>query len=89
MAREKREPLWGRWRSCQYLNVWTRIGTDSCTRWPADRPWNAADDNIGPCGSKGGPTNRTIYPLSQGSVALSIADDAYHVAFRLAVKESP
>ena len=42
-------------------------------------------DNIAPCGSASGPTNRTIFPLSQGSVALSIADEAYKVAFRLAL----
>lgn len=56
--------------------------------WPPDRAWDAAHDNTAPCGSNNGPSNRTIFPLSQGSVALSIADDAWHVAFRLAVAES-
>lgn len=53
--------------------------------WPPDRNWTAAADNVGPCGSPAGPSNRTIFPLSQGSVALSIADDAYKIAFRLAL----
>jgi|SRR5690242_4899612 len=56
--------------------------------WPPDRIWDAAHDNTSPCGSAAGPSNRTIYPLSQGAVALSIADDAWHVAFRLAVSDS-
>lgn len=57
--------------------------------WPNDRMWEAAHDNTAPCGSTAGPSNRTIFPLSQGSVALSIADDAWHVAFRLAVTDNP
>lgn len=52
--------------------------------WPEDRAWSATADNIGPCGSSEGVTNRTSYPLSQGSVALSIADEAYKVAFYVA-----
>ncbi|KAK7909256.1 hypothetical protein PG985_015134 [Apiospora marii] len=52
--------------------------------WPSDRPWSAAADNISPCGSASGVTNRTIFPLSQGEVALSIADEAYQVAFKIA-----
>jgi hypothetical protein len=53
--------------------------------WPGDRVWDARNDNTAPCGSSSGPNNRTAFPLSQGSVALTIADDAWHVAFRLAV----
>lgn len=56
--------------------------------WPPDRPWDAQNDNTAPCGSANGPSNRTMFPLSQGSVALSIADDAWHVAFRLALSNS-
>lgn len=56
--------------------------------WPADRTWNAANDNTGPCGSPNGPSNRTTFPLTQGSVALSVADEAWHVAFRVAFGES-
>ncbi|KAF2259200.1 hypothetical protein CC78DRAFT_572021 [Lojkania enalia] len=57
--------------------------------WPADRNWSAAADNIAPCGSTDGVTNRSIFPLSQGSVALSIADEAWHVAFRIAFGNNP
>ncbi|KAK8007434.1 diphenol oxidase [Apiospora arundinis] len=57
--------------------------------WPNDRPWSAASDNISPCGSAAGVTNRTTFPLSQGEVALSIADEAYQVAFKIAYDNEP
>ncbi|KAI0596973.1 hypothetical protein F4775DRAFT_562753 [Biscogniauxia sp. FL1348] len=57
--------------------------------WPEDRPWSASSDNVAPCGSSSGPSNRTIFPLSQGSVALSIADDAWNVVFSLAFDDDP
>ncbi|KAH8678305.1 hypothetical protein BX600DRAFT_148335 [Xylariales sp. PMI_506] len=57
--------------------------------WPENRNWSAAYDNIGPCGSRATVTNRTIYPLSQGEVALSIADDAWKVAFYIAFDNDP
>ncbi|KAH6638580.1 hypothetical protein BKA67DRAFT_588877 [Truncatella angustata] len=57
--------------------------------WPDDRPWSATYDNIGPCGSSSGVSNRTIYPLTQGEVALSIADDAWNVAFYMAFDSDP
>jgi hypothetical protein len=56
--------------------------------YPPDRLWTAANDNTGPCGSSEGPSNRTLYPLTQGSVALTIADEAWHVAFRIAYGNS-
>lgn len=31
--------------------------------WPADRPWSANSDNIGPCGSQAGITSRTEFPI--------------------------
>ncbi|KAF2113145.1 hypothetical protein BDV96DRAFT_614028 [Lophiotrema nucula] len=57
--------------------------------WPSDRNWTAAADNIGPCGSPGGVMRRTTFPLSQGSVALSIADEAWNIAFRVAYANNP
>lgn len=57
--------------------------------WPGDRPWSASHDNSGPCGSSSGVTNRTEFPLSQGQVALSIADEAYKVAFYIAFDDEP
>jgi hypothetical protein len=53
--------------------------------WPADRLWNATNDNTGPCGSPDGPKNRTQFPLTSGAVALSVADDAWSIIFRLAI----
>ena len=55
--------------------------------WPEDRLWNATNDNTGPCGSPDGPKNRTKFPLTQGSVALTIADEAWNVSFSLAISE--
>ncbi|ORY55477.1 uncharacterized protein BCR38DRAFT_380210 [Pseudomassariella vexata] len=57
--------------------------------WPSDRPWSASADNVAPCGSSDGVNNRTTFPLSQGSVALSIADDAWMVAFSIAYTDNP
>ncbi|KAI0851536.1 hypothetical protein F5Y00DRAFT_230041 [Daldinia vernicosa] len=57
--------------------------------WPDDRPWSASADNVGPCGSSSGVTNRTDFPLSQGTVALSIADDAWNVNFSIAYDNTP
>ncbi|KAI0842197.1 hypothetical protein F5Y06DRAFT_293022 [Hypoxylon sp. FL0890] len=57
--------------------------------WPDDRPWSASADNIAPCGSSSGVTNRTIFPLTQGTVALSIADDAWNVNFSIAYDNAP
>jgi hypothetical protein len=55
--------------------------------WPPNRPWDEANQNDGPCGSATGPTNRTDFPISQGAVALTIADDAWNLAFRLATSD--
>lgn len=56
--------------------------------WPPDRAWSAAADNVAPCGSHEGPGVRTEFPLSQGTVALNIADDAWKVVFRIAYEDS-
>ncbi|KAJ4344672.1 uncharacterized protein N0V89_012416 [Didymosphaeria variabile] len=57
--------------------------------WPPDRNWTAQADNIAPCGSADGPSNRTEFPLTQGAVALTIADEAWNVAIRLATGNDP
>ncbi|CAI4214450.1 unnamed protein product [Parascedosporium putredinis] len=71
--------------------------------WPYSRAWSAETDNIAPCGSPEGPTKRTNFPSvslnpnpcscfnghDKGTVALSIADDAYNVAFFVAVDDNP
>ena len=56
--------------------------------WPPDRIWDAQHDNTPPCGSQAGPSNRTVYPLSHGTVELTVADEAWSVAFRLARGDS-
>ncbi|PKS08748.1 hypothetical protein jhhlp_004801 [Lomentospora prolificans] len=55
--------------------------------WPSGRAWSADTDNIAPCGSPEGVTTRTNFPLSKGTVSLSIADEAYNVAFYIALDE--
>ncbi|KAI1143544.1 hypothetical protein F5Y05DRAFT_368956 [Hypoxylon sp. FL0543] len=57
--------------------------------WPENRPWSASADNIAPCGSSSGVTNRTNFPLTSGTVALSIADDAWNVNFSIAYDNAP
>ncbi|KAI1096109.1 hypothetical protein F5B19DRAFT_220874 [Rostrohypoxylon terebratum] len=57
--------------------------------WPDDRPWSASADNSGPCGSSSGVSNRTIFPLTQGTVSLSIASDAWNVNFSIAYDNAP
>lgn len=32
--------------------------------WPPDREWLSFHDNVAPCGTSAGPTNRTEFPLS-------------------------
>lgn len=56
--------------------------------WPPDRIWDAQHNNTSPCGSQAGPSNRTIYPLSHGTVELIVADEAWNIAFRLAQGDS-
>ncbi|KAI0430274.1 hypothetical protein F5Y09DRAFT_356100 [Xylaria sp. FL1042] len=57
--------------------------------WPGDRPWSAGTDNVGPCGSPEDTVNRTSFPLSQGSVAITIADEAWNIAFSVAYANNP
>ncbi|KAH8769273.1 hypothetical protein BGZ57DRAFT_765775 [Hyaloscypha finlandica] len=58
--------------------------------WPSDRPWASASDNIAPCGSVSPPSNRTSFPIgSIGSIELTIADDAYNLAVRIAYGNNP
>ncbi|KUJ17811.1 uncharacterized protein LY89DRAFT_684741 [Mollisia scopiformis] len=58
--------------------------------WPSDRVWSAAYDNVGPCGSSSSVTNRTEFPLgSIGSIELTIADESYNLAVRIAYGNDP
>ncbi|KAK7534209.1 uncharacterized protein J3D65DRAFT_632760 [Phyllosticta citribraziliensis] len=57
--------------------------------WPTYRTWSAANDNTPPCGSAATATNRTQFPLEQGSVALTIAQEAWNVEFHIAFGNNP
>ncbi|KAI2640630.1 hypothetical protein GGS26DRAFT_539095 [Hypomontagnella submonticulosa] len=57
--------------------------------WPDDRNWSATADNTAPCGSTDGVVNRTDFPLTQGTVALSIGEDATNVKFSIAYDNNP
>ncbi|RYP72021.1 hypothetical protein DL771_004490 [Monosporascus sp. 5C6A] len=47
--------------------------------WPPDREWLSYHDNVAPCGTSSGPTNRTNFPLSKASF-LSVARDERRIA---------
>ncbi|KAK8199776.1 hypothetical protein HDK77DRAFT_210567 [Phyllosticta capitalensis] len=57
--------------------------------WPTYRVWSAAYDNNAPCGSNASVTNRTEFPLEQGSVALTIAQEAWNIEFHIAYGNNP
>ncbi|KAK7512471.1 uncharacterized protein IWZ02DRAFT_87093 [Phyllosticta citriasiana] len=57
--------------------------------WPKYRTWSAASDNTPPCGSAATVTNRTEFPLDQGSVALTIAQEAWNIEFHIAFGNNP
>ena len=68
----------------QYIRPDPCLGCKAHSNGPPDRNWTAQADNIAPCGSPDNPSNRTEFPLSQGAVALKIADEAWNVAICLA-----
>ncbi|CZT50425.1 uncharacterized protein RSE6_11404 [Rhynchosporium secalis] len=58
--------------------------------WPADRAWDGAHDNTGPCGSNAAIINRTLFPIgSMGSIETTIAADASKMAIRIAYGNNP
>ncbi|KAI9769808.1 MAG: hypothetical protein M1840_003802 [Geoglossum simile] len=57
--------------------------------WPPDREWNDDLDNTPPCGSRAPANNRTNFPLLNGAVALTIADDAWNVTLRISYVDEP
>ncbi|KAH9222428.1 hypothetical protein DL95DRAFT_401964 [Leptodontidium sp. 2 PMI_412] len=57
--------------------------------WPADRAWDGAHDNTGPCGSTAAIVNRTAFPIgSMGTIETTIAADASKMAIRIAYGNS-
>ncbi|KAG4442028.1 hypothetical protein IFR05_002496 [Cadophora sp. M221] len=58
--------------------------------WPADRAWDGAHDNTGPCGSTAPIVNRTAFPIgSMGTIETTIAADASKMAIRIAYGNNP
>jgi len=58
--------------------------------WPADRAWDGAHDNTGPCGSNAAIVNRTLFPIgSMGTIETTIAADASKMAIRIAYGNNP
>lgn len=58
--------------------------------WPADRAWDGAHDNTGPCGSTAAIVNRTLFPIgSMGTIETTIAADASKMAIRIAYGNNP
>ncbi|KAL4981784.1 hypothetical protein BDW68DRAFT_171848, partial [Aspergillus falconensis] len=57
--------------------------------WPPDRTWGAAYDNIAPCGSASGVSNRTEFPLVNGQLALVIQDESWKVQIAISDKNNP
>lgn len=48
--------------------------------WPDDRPWGAAYDNEGPCGSASSVTNRSQFPLSMSNIIPEIKSNGAWVS---------
>ncbi|KAL2067589.1 hypothetical protein VTL71DRAFT_2014 [Oculimacula yallundae] len=58
--------------------------------WPADRAWDGAHDNTGPCGSTAAIVNRTLFPIgTMGSIQTTVAADASKMAIRIAYGNNP
>lgn len=58
--------------------------------WPPDREWSEDYENTAPCGSASGPmTNRSMFPLNGGHIALVAQDDAWAVSVRISFKSNP
>ncbi|EKD19466.1 uncharacterized protein L3040_002658 [Drepanopeziza brunnea f. sp. 'multigermtubi'] len=85
--------LLARFASAQAVHGTGALGTTMgpvAFLWPADRAWDAAHDNNGPCGSNAPIVNRTDFPLGAvGSIETTIADDAYNMAVRIAYGNNP
>ncbi|ORY68225.1 uncharacterized protein BCR38DRAFT_422485 [Pseudomassariella vexata] len=57
--------------------------------WPADREWVSYHDNVAPCGSADGPTNRTDFPLTGGKISLVQQDESYNVQVAISYQSDP
>ncbi|KAL4883410.1 hypothetical protein BJY04DRAFT_25502 [Aspergillus karnatakaensis] len=57
--------------------------------WPPDRTWGAAYDNIAPCGSNAGVSNRTEFPMVNGQLALVTQDESWNVQISISHRNNP
>lgn len=57
--------------------------------WPPDREWLSFHDNVAPCGTSAGPTNRTEFPLTGGLVSLVQQDEAFAVQLAISYDDEP
>ncbi|KAH8691527.1 hypothetical protein BGW36DRAFT_388482 [Talaromyces proteolyticus] len=57
--------------------------------WPSDRAFSAVNDNTAPCGSAAGVTNRTVFPMTNGAVAVVLQDESYNVNLAVSHKDNP
>ena len=58
--------------------------------WPPDREWSDEADNTAPCGSSAGVmSNRTMFPLDGGHIALVAQDEAWAVSVRISFRSNP
>ncbi|RYP34111.1 hypothetical protein DL767_004446 [Monosporascus sp. MG133] len=57
--------------------------------WPPDREWLSYHDNVAPCGTSSGPTNRTDFPLTGGQVALVQQDESFGIQIAISYQDDP
>lgn len=57
--------------------------------WPPDRPWSETEENVAPCGSSAGVSNRTDFPLTGGNLLLVAQDEAWAVEIAISYKANP
>ncbi|KAK7753182.1 hypothetical protein SLS62_004915 [Diatrype stigma] len=57
--------------------------------WPPDREWLSYHDNVEPCGTSSGPTNRTEFPLTGGQVALVQQDESFGIQIAISYNDDP
>lgn len=58
--------------------------------WPPDRAWSEDYETTAPCGTAAGPlTNRSMFPLDNGHIALVSQDEAWAVQVRISFRSNP
>ncbi|UNI18588.1 hypothetical protein JDV02_004846 [Purpureocillium takamizusanense] len=57
--------------------------------WPKDRVWSAALDNTAPCGSIAGASNRTLFPMQNGRLALVAQNESFDAIISISYLQDP